>query len=284
MGALDFGHIVTGTDFSETSKGSVREALRLAASTSQTKVSVVHVASGRNPDIGELEVHLRAWVAELDEAAVLSDHQRIVPVVATGNVAEALARYAAEHQAGLIVVGPLAHTLFEKISGGPAEQLFGATHTPILVTRRPSTGYEHILVPVDFSRISRRVLGLAADLARDASLSGPEAALDLVHVYRIPGGVHGAVARRQIEAPMRADLEAELRNFAAECGVADVTATYRCLRGVPHQVIPQDAASCRADLVCMGSVGTGTLKRAILGSSTSAVLSNVDCPLLVVWP
>jgi nucleotide-binding universal stress UspA family protein len=58
--------------------------------------------------------------------------------------------------------------------------------------------------------------------------------------------------------------------------------TVRVVQGDPREQIPALAAQWGADLIVMGARGLGTVKRLILGSVSTAVIHEVQCPVLVV--
>lgn len=276
----DLRHILTGTDFSETSKGSVRESLRLASQDPARRVTLVHVAS-KVTDEAELKARLRQWVEALPEYADLPDPSVQVGVeVEVGRISAALASCAQRVGATQIIVGPLTRNLMERWLTGPiAEQLFHTSDIPVLATRGPATGgYRHVLVPVDFSGHSRRAVAVAAAMLRDPTVAAPDAHLELLHVAELPGGVHAVGARKELVSSLVGDLERQLRTFAAEEGVTDLVAHSRAVIGVVQDVIPREAHGCGADLICMASSSGGGL----LGSTVDAVLRNVSLPLLFV--
>lgn len=275
----DLSHILTGTDFSESSKGAVREALRLAGGDASRRVTLVHVTRHvKDPQV--LLDRLTAWAQELPEFGSLTDPAQFKPELEIGRVSSGLARCAMRIGATQLVVGPLPRTLLERyVTGGVAEQLFHSVHIPVLATRRPvEGGYKHILVPVDFSENSHRAVSLAASLARDSSASDAAAHLELLHVAELPGGAYGGVVRKGLANSVTVDIEKQLHAYAAERGVADLVGRVSAVVGVVQDAIPKEVKRCGADLVCMASSSSGSL----LGSTADAVLRSVGVPMLFV--
>ncbi len=54
--------------------------------------------------------------------------------------------------------------------------------------------------------------------------------------------------------------------------------------GVAAHYLPSTAAECHADLVVMGAIARGALKRAFIGSTAERVLETLPCDILVVKP
>jgi len=277
--------VVTGTDFSETSRGAVSEAVRLVAGRPGGRLFVVHVLGKSDDQAPDLEERLVAFALGLDSSGALTPDQ-VHPRIVRGAVAEGIAAVAEAEQADLIVVGPLQKGFVQRyLTGGTAEQLFGLTRVPVLATRGAALGgYNHILVPVDFNDHTAKLLAVVATLARDEhGACGVDPHLELVHAYVLPGGVAAMGARKELEANLEADLTANLEALAAEVGATDLIRSNTVVPGVASEVIPRLARSRAADLICMGSAGGSGIGRHLLGSTTSAVLSEVELPLLVVW-
>lgn len=277
--------VVTGTDFSSTSRGAVGEAVRLVSGRPEGRLVVVHVVSKGDVIREGLEDELRTFVLDLDVRGQLRPEQ-VEPRIVKGAVAEGIATVADEVGADLIVVGPLQKGFVERyLTGGPAEQLFGLTHVPVLATRGPAvSGYDYILVPVDFDEHTSRLIDLAGLMASDAyGAAGEDAHIELLHAYLLPGGVHAVSARQAVQTRLEAELTDSLRTIAAECGASSLIRTTTVVAGVASEVIPRLARSSGADLIVMGTTGGRGIGRHILGSTTSAVLGEVETPMLVVW-
>lgn len=280
-------HIISGTDFSETSKGALSEALRLTVQRPEGHLTVVHVTARTGDEAHrQLRAEVEAFVLGLPAAAGL-DPARLTCSVVAGGIAEGIAAVAEAAAADLIVVGPLRKGFVERyVLGGTAEQLVSRTHVPVLSTTGPRVGgYEHVLVPVDFSELSARVLTFAGAFVEDAhGAVSPDAHIDLLHAFTAPGGVHAHSALKELSRELEVELTARLKEFAARCGVAHRVRSWRAVHGVSQDVIPREAHVCGADIVFMGSGGKGALSRRILGSTTSAVMNETTLPMLVVWP
>ncbi len=277
---MDLRHILTGTDFSDSSKGGVRESLRLAQASAARRVTLLHVTA-EIKDAVALRQRMREWLQGIPEYTALDDPEgRVAVDLEQGRITSGLERCAARIGATQIIVGPLPRNFTERyLTGAIAEQLFHSTRVPVLATRAPATGgYRHVLVPMDFSDNSRRALAAAASLIRDCpGAAAPDARIELLHVASIPGGARTTQAGRSLFASMAQEFEEKMTEMARQEGVEDLVDGVRALQGVVQEAIPVEARKCGADLVCMSSSSS----RGFFGSTVDAVLRNIDIPMLV---
>ncbi len=137
-----------------------------------------------------------------------------------------------------------------------------------------------VLVCIDFSHLTDRLLATAIDLAKPAG-----AVLHLLHVpqYRpdvcryvslsvsTPKAGHRfAEARRDLEA-----LEAKARKVG-------VQTTSRVVQGPVSQVIADQVNEYDVDLIVMGSHGQGAVHHLVVGSVAEGVLKRIRKPVLLV--
>lgn len=142
-----------------------------------------------------------------------------------------------------------------------------------------------ILVPVDFSDASGKLLSVAEETARVRG-----AALHLVHVIEPVAEMAGletdpAMAQLTIAQDFDAEKRIESERLAKMC--AEITArgtacTSEVRFGLPADEIISAAKDAAANLVVMGSHGHGALYHLFTGSVVTGVLRRIDCPVLVV--
>ncbi len=271
MARLNLTHMLTGTDFSESSRGAVREALRLAAADSLRRVSVVHVTR-EVQDALALRQKVMDWTSSLPEYASVGPEQ-VLAELEVGGVVDGLSRCVQRTGATQLLVGPRPRGFLQRwFTGGIAEQLFHSVRVPVLATRGPSEqGYKRILVPVDFSDVARASVGLAADMANET----PGCEVHLLHVAQSPPRGHDLP---ELRTGLRASIERDLVEFAQGAGIGD-GASVRVEFGALQQVVPELAEDSGYDLVCMASQSSGSF----LGSTVDAVLRNTRVPMLVVY-
>ncbi len=138
-----------------------------------------------------------------------------------------------------------------------------------------------ILVPVDFSDVTVKVVKAATDLARAFGsrmvllhISEPEP--DFVGFEPGPQSVRVGVAR-----DFRAEhVQLEELKGAITAEGMDVLALH--IQGPTAEKILQEAETYQAGLIVMGSHGHGALYSLLVGSATSGVLKSAKCPVLVV--
>ncbi|HEV7402896.1 MAG TPA: universal stress protein [Chthoniobacteraceae bacterium] len=138
-----------------------------------------------------------------------------------------------------------------------------------------------ILVPLDFSDVSSRVVDYAVSMAK--SFGGR---VVLLHVAEPEPDFVGFDAGPQVVRAVTAlDIRTEHRQLEeykhrlAESGV-EVTAMH--IQGPLTDKVLQQAEEHHADLIVMGSHGHGALYHLLVGSVTAGVVRGAKCPVLVV--
>jgi nucleotide-binding universal stress UspA family protein len=138
-----------------------------------------------------------------------------------------------------------------------------------------------ILVPLDFSRVSRDVVSAAVRLARLA-----KARLVLLHVVQLPViatdyglmfeniGVYTDAAAKDADRRL-ARLRTKLRTDGLRAEVVRMT-------GFPSLVILEQAKKRAASYIVIGSHGHTAFYDLLVGSTASGVLKRATCPVIVV--
>lgn len=141
--------------------------------------------------------------------------------------------------------------------------------------------FTQILVPIDFSDSTQRVIELAADLARHY-----EAPLLLLHACE-------PVTYLRPEGPVELDPELQQRALASFKAQLDTLANSARAAGVMrvetkavqgyaiHEIVrtSKEFASC---LIVMGTHGRTGLKHLLIGSVAENVVRSAPCPVLTV--
>lgn len=291
-----------GSDFAE-------NALPLAVSLARVKnapIHLVHVHPTPIPDHFLVGAHIEGMDLAQFEAQARQNGEEYLEGVAErlradgltvhthlldGSVAAALAHCAEDVDAGLILVTSHGHTGMTRMwLGSTTDALVRRTDHPVLLVHpdedHPAPGgadqIDRILVPLDGSRRSAKILGPAADLAEATGAS-----LLLLHVVSsadfIGGGVLPvliqSVAEAQEQARAHLEVLAEpLRAQGLEPEVMVVDSEQ------PARSICDVARRRDADLIALTTHGYGGLKRAVLGSVTDKVLRGSHVPLLLYRP
>lgn len=204
-------------------------------------------------------------------------------IIEEGQIPQSILSLATEKSIDLIVMGThgwqgMDHFLL----GSVAEKILRRAKCPVLVVRRPSTGFvtpsgghdpihlRKILYCTDFSEHSERALGYALSLALEYN-----AELTLLHVLeKIPAPDE----LQSVSSTATRKLEALIPLEAAQW--ATVKAAVRL--GTPYQEIIQLALEAETDLVVMGVRGRNALDLTLFGSTTHRVLQLGSCPVLAV--
>lgn len=143
-----------------------------------------------------------------------------------------------------------------------------------------------ILVATDGSKISRKAVEYAADLAKQLNAS-----LTLLGVidtmYLVAPGMPAQMSptgvRESTDDLLREATEAFLDETLTECKKKDLNASRVVRTGHPVEEIVLEAEAEHADLIVMGSHGRSALKAAVLGSVAYGVLhKDAKIPVLVV--
>ncbi|MFH7320052.1 universal stress protein [Desulfurivibrio sp. D14AmB] len=143
--------------------------------------------------------------------------------------------------------------------------------------------FKKILVPVDFSDNSRKILSSAADLAQ---VFGAE--LSVVFVVQSFDDYSGFfvphVPIAQFEEEMVRSAEDKMSSFIKESLPADTAVQTRVLAGDVAETIVEHAARTGIDLIVMGTHGYKGLERVLFGSVAEKVIKTARCPVLSINP
>lgn len=218
----------------------------------------------------------------------------VTPRMREGEPVTALAREVAESGASLVVMsthgrGPLARAWL----GSVADGLLRTVRVPLLLVRprngaalrAPHAGFRHILVPLDGSSLSERVLEHAAPLAeasraRLTLLRTVPASVPVPAPYAYVGGA--AAESDAVVGQLREEALRSLDRVAARLGIPAervVTAA-----ASPAEGILDHAKQTGADLIAMSTHGYGGFARILHGSVADKVIRGAGTPVLVVRP
>jgi nucleotide-binding universal stress UspA family protein len=139
--------------------------------------------------------------------------------------------------------------------------------------------FQKMVVGVDGSDNSFRALDQAVQLAKQFSSE-----LIMVFVVHIPVTSYSYDVLGSLSVFNR--LEEDGKDALAKCAEiaskAEVSSRTVLLSGDPAQGILDTATKEGADLLIVGSRGTGTLERLLIGSVSERVVRFSKCPVLVV--
>jgi nucleotide-binding universal stress UspA family protein len=300
---LRLDRILIPLDFSESSIGALRFALPFARE-SGARLDLLHVIEPVATFFGSPgeasywpathgKQQQRAAAARLKKlaAAEVQPPLRTSTWVREGTPVQVINAAAAELRSDMLVLSTHGHTGLKRFFlGSTAEAVVRRAPCPVLIVRRrvlarngtpqtlPSERINRILVPVDFSPMSRDLLKYATAFAAQF-----RASLVLLHaVNRI--SVQTRVVSHATRLQM-AVLEGGMHQLAefAKCLVpANIEAKQVVRAGTPYDVIRQVARRERADLIIIGTRGHGAVKRFFIGGTAGRVVRHAPCPVLVV--
>jgi len=139
--------------------------------------------------------------------------------------------------------------------------------------------FQHILCPIDFSKLAERALDHAIAWAEH-----DKCALELVHVIQpvVYAAPELGPLYSDLDARTARELEDQMRERVKKLRVRVPGVTGHVLRGFPANEITLRAKTSKADLVVMGTSGAGAVARAVLGSVADRVLRSSPAPVLLV--
>lgn len=137
-----------------------------------------------------------------------------------------------------------------------------------------------ILVPTDFSRLSKVAVSYAIGLAKKI-----DAKIMLLSVVNGSASSKALMSWKKFEESMiktaQQDADQLIGEFKVEKGKLDIS--YRHVVGFPVvDKIEQFAVKNEVDLIVMGSKGATGLKKIMMGSNAAAVIDNSSVPVIVV--
>lgn len=292
--------ILVTTDFSGQSLPAVRYALALGGKigAAVTLLNVVETASSLSgmeavvfaPTDAEVAERARTHLEALAKREA-KGAGKVTTVVRTGKPFHEIALVAGERAADLIVIATHGHTGLKRVwLGSTAERVVRHAPCPVLTVptrdlpKRPGAAtpfrLKKILVPIDFSNLSRDALPYAALLAKKFG-----AELILLHVVQwFPiDQLLGAEMISQTMVPAIKQGEIDMQRMAAEVSHATGVKVSAVVReGTPHEAICKAAKSQGADLIVLTTHGYTGLQHVWLGSTAERVVRHALCPVLAV--
>jgi len=138
-----------------------------------------------------------------------------------------------------------------------------------------------ILVPIDFSDVTARVVATAKEFALAFGSK-----VVLLHVAdpepEFVGFKPGPIeVRTDVAADLRRERQ-ELEKIKVEFGGGTLNVTALNVQGPAAEKIVHESRALNVSLIVMGSHGHGALHHLLAGSVTTGVLKAAACPVVVV--
>lgn len=275
--------IVLATDLSCRCDRAVDRAVALADAWAAELVAVAVVETSATDMLDERP---RRWRRQADPAErmlwrlardVGSAAASIRMIVEEGVPALVIGKIAEREQADLIVTG-FGHdgTLGRIFLGSTVDRLVRETRIPVLVAReRPSGAYARVVATTDASEDSLEALRVAATFF-------PAAALTLFHAFDFP---YSSLLDDRDFTRQQGEKEAELRQLLRKGGLPDLLAnsvSTAAKFGSPAALLPEYVEDHGIDLTVVGSNGHGALFDALIGSTHSKLLDELEGDMMIV--
>jgi nucleotide-binding universal stress UspA family protein len=220
------------------------------------------------------ELH-REVVAQAEEAGAADATVH----VRGGLAAPLITKMAEEFGADLVVVGAHPRPAVARfLVGSTAERVIRLAHVPVLgATGKRREPFERILVAVDLSRQSRRVLEIAAAFAQ-----ADQAEVRALYVQNrlTPMLLEAALFdEREQRHHARSQFELILSEVSLP---SELMVSHEIREGHAGHEILHEAQEWDADLIVLGTHGFGFFNRLLLGSTSTYVLRHGDSATLIV--
>ncbi len=297
---LPFKTILATTDFSGDSLAGVRYAVALGGKTGAA-VSLLHVVEPV-PSLSGMEAVVLtrtdsevAALARLQLEALARRESKgagkITTVVRTGRPFHKIALATATGAADLVVIAAHGHTGIQRaLLGSTAERVVRHARCPVLTVptralfRRggsaPAFKLKKILVPIDFSTVSKDALPYAVLLAE--RFGAEVIIVNVVKVFPIDHLLEREVTNQTMVSMMK-QAEAGLKAMAASLAKSPgVGASAIVRQGTPFAEICAAAKTLGADMIVLTTHGYTGAKQVWLGSTAERVVRHAPCPVLVV--
>lgn len=278
---LTIRRILFAFDFSEGSTQAFPQAVFLAQKHG-AELHIVHVsaddAEGSFPIATKDLAEWLADDAELDDLPIVQEQR------SGSKPGNELRSYVEEEEIDLVVMGTHGSSGTDRLLfGSVAEEVVREVPCPVLTVRSgPEKSIEkeisRVLVPVDFSDVSRGTVSHAAHLAEAYG-----AELHLFHVIEVPE--HPPANMRPENFPEKAVLDQakyDLEKLASELELKDFEVAAQ--GGDPSKQTLAHIDSGDIDLVVIASKGRTGLDRMLIGSVADDLLRKCPVPVFTVKP
>lgn len=146
--------------------------------------------------------------------------------------------------------------------------------------------FDRIVVPVDFSRDSMAAVSYGLALAK--KLQGPQT-LVVLHVVdeglpvALESSSHASQGSKEAERHARKTAKEKLQKWLANIDPGEETIEHAVVVGRPaSEQICRFAIRRDCDMIVIGTQGKGSLRKLVLGSTTTQVQKYAEVPVLAV--
>lgn len=203
-----------------------------------------------------------------------------------GHVPEVICHVAKEKGVSLIAMSTHGRGMLTRWAlGSVADRVIRISHVPVLLYRStgdriPDSHYKNVLIPLDGSRLSERILPHARRLVE---LFGTK--VWFLHVINTDLADSFAVLKEDMEQKEE-DIIETIRNYFStlEKRIKETGTSYELVikKGNPAETICDFANENEMDLIAMSTHGHGGISRCLLGSVADKVVQSSSRPVLLI--
>lgn len=301
-----FHKILVATDFSDNAHAALVQGMWLGE-TLGGKVTVAHVLTNLRQVIadlpysarselifGDIDVFERAVRAESQARLnnIVEPYRTRCPSIAIetllGKPAIALTHAVQSEGHDVLVVGSRGTSGMKQfLTGSTSRQLIRECPAAVWVTKdvcvQPP---QRIMIAVDFSELSHRVLDQAAHLAKSSG-----AILDVLHVVEMPEVLSGfgvvqisKVRESDLGRTIENQTQERLQSWISSAGLHPDRVAVHVEWGTAWQSILENSRLWQSDLIVMGTCGRVGIAGFIIGNTAEQVLQACDCSVLTIKP
>lgn len=292
-------NILVATDFSETADFAISRAIKIAKATG-ANLTIIHVIQKEFFDKFLESIIPKEILQTAEEYTTILIEEKIhsllrhkvninYTILSKGKPIVKILQYARKNKIDLLVIGAHGkYSIRDSFVGTTAEYIAAKTQCPVLIVKNsPRKPYKKILVPVDFSKVSKKALNYSVQLF-------PTINKRLLHV-----GDHEyeellkreekeeQVPRNKITKIRKAILlylNNKMKKFIKGYSKKLNKHPYHITFGYPAPTIIKEAQKRNQDLIVMGTQGHGILHYRFIGSVANWVLTEIDKDILLVPP
>ncbi len=293
---MEIKRILVPTDFSETARAAVDQALFLTAKY-DAQLTVLHARLMFEDDPQQVEKGLDALKKEesdversimdrLTEGTAKHAQLNIKHEIIRGYSApSAILGYINNNDFDLVVIGTHGRSGLEHfLIGSVAEKVVRYARCPVLTVRSSKyikENFHKIVVPFDFSE--------PANLALKTAIEFAEKEAELHLIYAVEQEVHPALyawgmkSVFEIIPDIITKVEERMDEVIGQLTIpAGMKIKKAVVEGKPHKQIAEFVEKVDPDIVVIGTHGLVGLDRFLLGSTTERVIRSVQHPVLTV--
>lgn len=285
-----YNSIVVGYDESESSRAALKEA-SLRVKNKNGTLYLVHAVYFDQEEFAilpsqmekrfEMGTHV-CMQAKKDLAAQFGLNGNVESFVCEGEPSEVLADIARGKKADLIALGTYGRKgLNRLLMGSVTSEVILNAPCDVLVVKRPCSectgSYLSVLVPFDGSEFSKKAMARALEMAK-----ADGTAITVLYVIPRYEEMMEFYRSESIRKSLRAEAEKVIKQATDMASGQGITVKTAIREGHASDEIVKAASQLENDLIAMGTYGWKGMSKAIMGSTTNRVISNANCPILVV--